>query len=72
MKCNDSSDVLGLPFVVAKERLQNMGYNIEEVKYTFSPKNSKVNTPRVVRQNIVDGKNIQLVLANSPWVSASR
>ncbi|HHU31990.1 MAG: hypothetical protein ACOX1Y_01125 [Zhaonellaceae bacterium] len=63
-------DVLGLPYLIAIEKIKTSGFNIGKVTYTISPKqeNETLN-PRVVRQNIISGKKVDLVLANSPWVS---
>ena len=61
-------DLLGLPFLDAKEKMQNLGYCIGRVTYTFAPDGQKIISPRVVRQIIVDCKKVDLVLADSPWI----
>jgi len=64
-------DVLGLPYLVALKEIETSGCSIGKVTYTISPKqkNKPIN-PRVVRQSITSNKKVDLVLADSPWVSA--
>lgn len=69
MKSNTGVDILGLPYLVAVQKVQDLGYSVGKVTYTLSPKqkNSKEVNPRVVRRRIIANGTVDLVLANSPW-----
>lgn len=65
------ADVLALPYFIAVKKIEASGFSIGKVTYTISPKQeNKAINPRVVRQNITSNKKLDLVLADSPWVSA--